>query len=109
MKKIFTTALAIVSAIYGYSQDGIHLPLAGGSLTGNLTVSVPTGNPLIQLSNSASGSFPVIQLVDSRLGGGSWNIEMGRSVGRLSMRDNNLWGWWSPVPYLPFHLSLKQT
>ncbi len=36
MKKIITIVFATLVAVYGYSQDGVHLPLSGGTLTGNL-------------------------------------------------------------------------
>lgn len=40
MKKIITTALATMVGFYGYSQDGVHLPLTGGTLTGSLAGTV---------------------------------------------------------------------
>ncbi|TCC97679.1 tail fiber protein [Pedobacter hiemivivus] len=37
MKKFFITALATMVAVYTYAQDGVHLPLTGGALTGPVT------------------------------------------------------------------------
>jgi hypothetical protein len=42
MKKIITTALATMVAVYGYSQT--YLPLTGGTLTGPLTGTSATFN-----------------------------------------------------------------
>jgi hypothetical protein len=44
-------------------------------------------NPVIKISNGLSGSFPVIQLADTRTNGHTWNIESGRTLGQLSFRD----------------------
>ncbi len=41
MKKSITTALATLITVYGYSQ---YLPLAGGTLSGQLTINVPPNN-----------------------------------------------------------------
>jgi hypothetical protein len=47
MKKIITTAFATMVAVYGYAQDGIHLPLTGGTLSGDLSIS--KSNPYMSL------------------------------------------------------------
>lgn len=36
-RKLFTTALAMMVTVYSYAQDGVHLPLTGGTLTGPIT------------------------------------------------------------------------
>ncbi len=46
MKKIITTALATLVSIYGYSQDGVHLPLTGGTLNGHLDFNSGGGSVL---------------------------------------------------------------
>lgn len=53
MKKIITTALATLVAVYGYSQDGVHLPLTGGTLTGSLKL-YTGGYPYIDFGASST-------------------------------------------------------
>jgi hypothetical protein len=55
---------------------------AGGNI-----VASGTGNITIQAISS--NNFPVIQLVDNRVGGGTWNFEGGRTLGNLALRDSN--------------------
>jgi hypothetical protein len=55
------------------------------SFSGNITAS-GTGNIVIQAASS--NNFPLFQLVDSRVGGTTWNIEGGRTLGNLQIRSN---------------------
>jgi hypothetical protein len=82
---------------------------AGGNI-----VASGTGNITIQAISS--NNFPVIQLVDNRVGGGTWNFEGGRTLGNLALRDSNAgiermtWtsagnvgiGTTSPTNFIPF-------
>ena len=80
---------------YGSALSG-YLPLTGGTLTGalggtsasfsgNITTS-GTGNILIQAASS--NNFPLFQLLDTRVGGNTWNIEGGRTLGNLQIRSS---------------------
>jgi hypothetical protein len=80
---------------YGSALSG-YLPLTGGTLTGalsgttasfssNITAS-GTGNIVIQAASS--NNFPLFQLLDSRVGGNTWNIEGGRTLGNLQIRSS---------------------
>ena len=61
--------------------------LSGTSATfsSNITAS-GSGNIVIQAISS--NNFPLFQLVDSRVGGATWNIEGGRNIGNLQFRSN---------------------
>ena len=51
--------LATFVAVYGYCQDGVHLPLTGGILTGPLNINT-LGYPLIDLSINSSNYFRLV-------------------------------------------------
>jgi hypothetical protein len=57
MKKFITTALATMVAFYGYSQDGVHLPLTGGTITGGVNFA---NGILAQFYNPGNTSSAVI-------------------------------------------------
>jgi hypothetical protein len=56
-----------------------------GRFSGNVEAS-GTGNIVIKAASS--NDFPLFQLVDSRVGGTTWNIEGGRNLGNLQIRSN---------------------
>jgi hypothetical protein len=77
MKKIITTALASLVAIYGYSQD--YLPLGGGNLSGQVRVDLNTtgssfigtgGNSNFHINHDGSAT---VNLINSGGGGFSLN------------------------------------
>jgi hypothetical protein len=55
MKKIISSALATLVALYAYSQDGTHLPLSGGTLTGDVFMQ-GAGLGMINLYRAYSGA-----------------------------------------------------
>jgi len=55
------------------------------SFTGNVSAS-GTGNIVIQAASS--NNFPLFQLLDSRVGGNTWNIEGGRTLANLQFRSS---------------------
>jgi hypothetical protein len=55
------------------------------SFSGNVSAS-GTGNILIQAASS--NNFPLFQLLDSRVGGNTWNIEGGRTLANLQFRSS---------------------
>jgi len=107
MKKSSSSSLALVLAVSGVLSDATVLQSAGGGVTlrkadgtsvltategGNVGIGTTTPdvhlvaysnstNPAIKVEAGASGSFPLYQLVDGRVGGVNWNIEDGRVAG----------------------------
>lgn len=76
MKKLITTAIATMVAFYGYSQDGTHLPLIGGTLAGNLTLSSGSSKSIGWGGHTSAGAvYPLIYsdhsflALNSKIGG----------------------------------------
>lgn len=73
MKNLLTTALVTMVTFYVYSQDGVHLPLTGGTLTGQLNMTLP-GNGSATFTNG-SNTFGQIRLNNSLVGGKVWELQ----------------------------------
>ena len=58
-----------------------------GALTGTSLIASGAGNSTIRATST--GNFPLFQLIDSRSGGSTWNIEGGRTLANLQIRHNN--------------------
>ena len=83
----------------GFRVESGSLDVTAGSLTvsgtgtstftGDVSVTRSTGNPTFNLTNGASGGFPLVQFIDQRVGGNNWNIENGRVLGQLSFYSSD--------------------
>ena len=86
----FTSSSAIGNS--AITDDGTTVTLVSRALSGtsatfsgNITAS-GTGNVTIQAASSTN--FPLFQLLDTRAGGTTWNIEGGRTLGNLQIRSS---------------------
>ena len=81
-----TTGSGGLFGTYAYRSSGLA-ELTGATFSDNISITKTTSNPTLNLTNSSSGSFPIIQSIDNRTGGNNWNVEFGRTIGNFSIYD----------------------
>jgi len=73
-----------LSGYVPYSNYNLQTATNGGNSTDkNIAISTVNSFPTMGITNSGTIGFPLVSLSDGRSGGINWNIENGRTIGKL--------------------------